>query len=351
MSTPVPNFASWLDPAGPVAVVVREPLQPAAGEDAVFFPPTFAPPAKGEPPYYVIDTLGETKVAIVDTVGSQANRLEPLFKDPPYSELVPQAIISIDQRRVNLLDAGHRAADALVRFSSKAAELSAAFRAIEKNGDATQLARLAPTSLVFGAWDSRDTGVKLPRLIGSTIRAFDVQELTRAAQFFSAFEKEETETFEESQDFLSEQGFSDAPAGRTHGGIVARGGVRRETILNLTALRALKGADAAATGALQNYILGLCLVALTAPVNLFLREGCILISAKDAATEEAVFRNGDRQPLSLTPDAALHYARTACAAFGKGPDWQAAFEKAAVGSKSQEKAKKAAAKKEKKTKA
>jgi len=45
------------------------------------------------------------------------------------------------------------------------------------------MAKIAPTSLVFGVWDSRDTQAKLPRLVASTIRAFDVQRLTRSAQF------------------------------------------------------------------------------------------------------------------------------------------------------------------------
>ena len=58
---------------------------------------------------------------LVDSVGAQANRLEPLFKQPPYSELVPKATVRIGEREVDLLDAGHRAADAVVRFSDDGA--------------------------------------------------------------------------------------------------------------------------------------------------------------------------------------------------------------------------------------
>ena len=49
-----------------------------------------------------------------------------------------------------------------------------------------ELAKIAPTSLVFGAWDSRDTQAKLPRLIASTIRAYDVVKLSRLGTVFSA---------------------------------------------------------------------------------------------------------------------------------------------------------------------
>ncbi len=338
------QFDSWLDPDGPVAIVVREPLEPVQGPDSVFFPPTFAPPAKGEAPYYVIDETSAGKTAVVDTVGSQANRLEPMFKCAPFSALVPRASVKIGERSVDLLDAGHRAADAVVRFSDQRDKLRSAFQRIADSGDATQLAKLAPTSLVFGAWDSRDTQVKLPRVVGSTVRANRVEPLTRAAQFFSAFEKEETEQLGFVQDFLSEQGLSDAPAGRGPGGVVARDGIVREAVLNLVALRALSGSNSEATGALQRYILGLALVALLAPVDLYLREGCLLVASADKpATLQVVLRTGKRDPLSLGPDGALAYAQAAAESFGVGADWEGTFSKEAVAAtqaKSEAKAKK-----------
>jgi CRISPR-associated protein Csb1 len=326
------TFDAWLAPDGPVAVTMREPLEPVLGKDAVLFPPTFAPPEKGKAPYYVIDETGQGKTAIVDTVGSQANRLEPLFKKKPYSELVPRAVVKVGTREVNLLDAGHRAADALVRFSIQKSALSQAFAEILQRGDASRLAKLAPTSLVFGVWDSRDSGVKVPRLVGSTVRAYGVEELTRSAQYFSAFEKSETETLGQTQDFLSEQGLSDAPAGRGPGGVVARGGVRRESILNLVALRALAAESPEATRTLQRYILGLALVALTAPLELFLREGCLLVpSAEEAATRYEVSRAGKRTSFAVSADSALEFARAAATAFGVGPDWaEAAFDEGLV---------------------
>ena len=61
------------------------------------------------------------------------------------------------------LEAGHRAGDAIVRCSSLQQDIAEAFQAVLK-GDAEPLAKIAPTSLVFGVWDSRDTQAKLPRL-------------------------------------------------------------------------------------------------------------------------------------------------------------------------------------------
>jgi CRISPR-associated protein Csb1 len=348
------KFDPWLSHDGPVAVTMREPLEPVLGVGAVIFPPTFAPPKSkdGETPSYVIDETSQGKVAIVDTVGSQANRIEPLFKKKPYSDLVPRAIVKVGAREVNLLDAGHRAADALVRFSIQQPVLNIAFRAILEHGDFSKLAKLAPTSLVFGVWDSRDTGVKVPRLVGSTVRAYGVEPLTRSAQYFSAFEKSETELLGQPQDFLSEQGLSDAPAGRGPGGVVANGGIRRESVLNLVALRALAACSTDETKALQRYILGLALVALSAPLELFLREGCLLVpSTSEAAIPQTVSRNGQRVPFDVTAASALEFATSAAETFGVGPAWpEGSFDAGLVKAAAEKKSADAKAKKDKKTK-
>jgi len=340
------QFDEWLAAQGPVGVTLKEELEPLHGKDSVFFPPTFAPPqGTTESPGYVIDETGDGKVALVDTVGSQANRMEPLFKGPPYAELVPKATVKIGEREISLLDAGHRAADAVVRYSDKWDVLRNAFLAIRDNRDATWLAKLAPTSLVFGVWDSRDTQVKLPRLVGSTIRAYQVEKLTRAAQFFAATEKDETEGLAY-QEFLSAVGLDDAPAGRTNGGVISRGGIRREAVLNLVALRALTAASGE-TPKLRRYVLGLALVALTAPSEKFLREGCLLAPVEGRPAEtRLVERTGKRSELKLTDSEALEFARTAAKEFGVGAPWTATFDadavKKAADKKKEEKDKKAA---------
>ncbi|MFT6774352.1 MAG: CRISPR-associated protein Csb1, partial [Paracoccaceae bacterium] len=90
---------------------------------------------------------------------------------------------SILDPRSSILDAGHRLGDAIVRASDLAARANAAFKHFLDHDDASKIAKISPTSLVFGAWDSRAAHAKLPRIVQSVIRAHDVTELTRSAQY------------------------------------------------------------------------------------------------------------------------------------------------------------------------
>ncbi len=161
----------------------------------------------------------------MDTTRFAANRIELIFGKPEYSQLIPQVSVAVGERRISLIEAGHRAADAVFRFSDKWDELEGAFAAIRDRGDSSSLAKIAPTSLVFGAWDSRGTRVKLPRIVGSVIRAYQVEPLERSAQFFAVLEKEETDSLVLDQKFLSNQGLSDSPVKRGPGGVRAQGEV------------------------------------------------------------------------------------------------------------------------------
>jgi len=340
------GIIEWLEMQGPVALTVVEELEPVQGQASVFFPPTFAPPeGSKEAPGYVVSETANGKVAMVDTVGSQANRMEPIFKETPYSELVPRATVRVGEREIDLLDAGHRAADAVVRFSDKWETLRAAFLAIRDKRDAAPLAKLSPTSLVFGVWDSRDTQVKLPRIVGATIRAYGVDKLERSAQFFATTEKTDTEGLA-SQEFLSAVGLDDAPAGRTNGGIIARGGIKREAVLNLVALRSLSASGVDATRGLQRYILGLSLIAILAPAARFLREGCLLVPVEGRGSEaKRVERSGKRSELKVSEAEAFEFAQAAAADFGVGPAWTATFNREKVKQAADEKTKKKEAKK------
>ncbi len=344
----ITQFDAWLDPDGPVALTLTQALEPAFGQDSTIFPPTFAPPEdrKDEKPSYVIDTNG---TCLIDSLGAQANRLEPIFKK--HADLTPKFSVTVGDREVDLLDAGHRAADAVVRFSDQWSKLRDAFIAYRDRADATPLAKIAPTSLVFGAWDSRDTGAKIPRLVEATVRAYGVERLTRAAQYFATLEKEDVESMDLSslgQKTLSELGISDSPAGRGPGGVVAKGGIRREALLNLVALRSVGvGNDVDATRKLQRYILGLSLVALSTSAELYLRQGCLLVGSQaQPATQQVVWRTGKRDTLELEQAQVLGFARAAAAEFGVGPDIQATFDPKLVKGKADQKseAKKAKAK-------
>ncbi len=332
------RFDDWLKDDSPAAALaMRQWLVPVEGKDAVIFPPTYAKPERlKEEDWlgYNIDRFGDgSSVCQIDSVGSQANRMEPLFKREPYSKLVPQIIIKAGDKQVNILDAGHRAADAIVRFSDLARELDEAFQKLKSEANAEPLAKIAPTSLVFGAWDSRATQVKLPRIVRSVIRAFDVKAMHRSAQYIPAIEYVDEGLLDApdgkaQQDSMSQLGLSHAPAPWSHGGVEAQRGIRRDATLNLVALRALSAGSRASdsTLKLRRYVLGLSFVSFTAPQETFLREGCQLVPDVEHQTEwSLVQHDGQRKPFGLSHDEALKYTQAAAQSFGVGGNKEASF--------------------------
>jgi CRISPR-associated protein Csb1 len=366
---------------GPVALRLKQRLLPIE-ESGIIFPPTYADIG------YNIDTLSDgTRVATIDSVGSQANRLEPIFRSDsknPDDWLVPQIEIVIRKEpcgeceackknagtgeskkakkekckqprevKRSLLDLAHRAADAVVLSSPSLLKLvGPAFRKLQQ-GDAGPLCAIAPTSLVFGVWDSRgDTGEKRPRLVRSIIRAWDVEPLHAAAQFNSIWkllDEEQQEELEraikekDKMDKLSTAGLKDAPATfrkvsaavakhmhefrdgspnperRVLGGVLVNGRIEREVTVNLVALRGLRGENDAETVAIRKYLLGLSLVAATADIELFLREGCLLRYAENGDAWYQVPRRGEPMPVGLDAPTVADYASTAAGHFR--PRW------------------------------
>ena len=311
------KFDDWIQEGSSIgAVVMRQYLEPIEGTDAVIFPPTY--PIDGDSAGYNIDSFDDgTNVCQIDSVGSQANRMEPIFKRTKYRGLIPQVVIETEDKELNILDAGHRAADAIVRFATPInSELYQAFASLRDQGEAESLARIAPTSIVFGAWDSRGTQVKLPRIVRSLIRAFNVKELKRSAQYATIageiLEGDEAETGESGA--KAELGLTHVPSVKTHGGIRADGGIRRDAVLNLSPLRALGSAsrEPEDDARLRRYILGLCLVAFTAPAEIALREGCELVPSLDKPAEWKVVRHdGNRDSFDLGHGDALDFATVA----------------------------------------
>lgn len=331
----ISRFDSWLTGDDVAAVVIREHLVPVEGPDGVLFPATYAASEdkKFTGGYNIDPPEGDRNVCLVDSVGSQANRIEPIFAKPGYAHLIPQVTIKAGEKSINLLDAGHRAGDALVRCTPLQKALQDAFKAVLK-GDVLPLAKIAPTSIVFGVWDSRDTQAKLPRLIASTIRAFDVKRLRRSAQFNPATEYMNDGLIEETsekavKDEYAKRGFIHVPSSGSHGGVIATGGVRRDATFSLAALRLLSaGADVQKTLTLRRYILGLSLVALTANASTYLRQGCNLVADVDKPREFMLIHSGGlRESLNLSHSEALEFATAAAQAFGIGETQEAVFDK------------------------
>lgn len=338
MSNVLGQNDAYLSDAGPAALVIREYLMPVEGEDGVFFPATFAAAEDKRvfPGGYNIDTFDDgTNICLVDSVGSQANRIEPIFDsrshEGKYGKLVPQLTVKAGEKVVSIFDAGHRAGDALVRCSALQQELHDAFKCVLRN-DAGPLARIAPTSIVFGVWDSRDTQAKLPRVVTSTIRAFNVRALKRSAQYVPATEYVDNGLLKEpdkkSKDEYAVRGFIHVPATGTHGGVIADKGIRRDATLSLAAIRLLQASSPEETLALQRYILGLAITAFTFASTGYLRAGCNLVMNPNRAREFVeVHGDGTRKVSKLTHEAAYAYAESAAKAFGVGEPRSVDFDK------------------------
>ena len=158
----------------------------------------------------------------------------------------------------------------------------------------------------------------MPRIVQSTIRAEDVEVLTRSAQYNPPLDYTELDVFSEAdkekqqgdpKSPLAKRGFVHVPAVKTHGGIIARGPIRRDVTVNLIALRRLEGEGGQE---LRRYILGLALVAVTAPLDGFLRAGCLLtLDPEEPGMWHSVERTGQRKQISMDEETALAYARRA----------------------------------------
>lgn len=355
------DLEKWAtDPTGPVALHLKQRLVSVEATDdespSIIYPPTYADIG------YNIDTLSDgTRVALIDSVGSQANRLEPVFISSSSNReewLVPQVniVLHVDpcgecdnckkaagkkNRKAGeecsnphkeirpLLELAHRSADAVVRSSpTLLGAVTKAFQKLRQTGDAGPLCKIAPTSLVFGVWDSRGEGEKRPRLVRSIIRAWDVDVLHAAAQFNSVWKGLDDEQQSALKDEakkaktkLSKKGLADAPAifrdtkipeyrgdglpnpeARVLGGIQVRDRIERDVTLNLVALRGIRGSTEE-TARIRKYLLGLSLVAATADIDLFLREGCHLRYSGDDAWN-AIQRRGEPAPIDLASEAA-----------------------------------------------
>jgi len=356
MSKTSPINPEWFTDRQYVAIVLREYLRPIGGYDNPIFPPTFAmrPTLQRHP--YNIDTLrnGEN-ICLIDSIASQANRLEPIFDDftPRIVRKVTVKVTSGKNKDVqarSLLEVGHRVADAVVRFSDKADDIAKALKDHD-NGNSIDLAKDFATSLVFGAWNSRDAGEKVPRVFQSTIRATNVEPLTRASQYVPPFNYKELLDEQDKPLIdpkmkdakLSKQGLLAVPvvtmptkeknkdlAFRVHGGIVVNGDIRRDASINLVNLRALRTGDSkdVTPETLRAYVFGLALVALLYDQEFSLRQDCQLVLDSDRADERAkqveakklafgkhklalVTRDGKETPLDITYDTAKGFAEKA----------------------------------------
>lgn len=334
-----------------VAVEQLLELQPA-NSDGVVFPPTYPGPIKGSktPQYCISRGEGWSRVTL-DSVQSQANRIEPAF-GAELAHLIPQHEVSYEMPvhndetgetrkvsvKVNLVDMGHRIAGAEVRANRELYKAArAALLDYGQNGNPIPLIHLAPTSLLFGAWDSRGLTLdfksipegqkaKIKRMLSSTIAGEGVRELQAGAlytppvdyQALGVTAEGEVSDEDDSKSKGSMRGYSNAisnvkPFGGVH---VER--IQRQTRLNCVTLRkVLRGIkDYAERSTHGEYLLGLALAAVTLPQDYDLRQGCQL--APQAGANEDVWRvlrrNGLREDVEILHEEVVSFAQEAAKA-------------------------------------
>lgn len=307
-----------------------ENLEPLLGQGETIFPPTYANVG------YQIDRnpANDDSVVVLDSVGSQANRTEPVFKKEPYSKLLPHIEVTLGTRVINLLDLGHRGADAAIRLTELKMPLQEAFERLERDRNGVALAKIAPTSLIFGAWDSRGTQAKTRRVVRHTIEGSDVFELRRSAQYIPAVNYVTEELVNETdikkkagdKSLGSKIGLLDNPATNTLGGVRVAA-IRRLGLLNINVIRNLTGENEEETTKLQNYLLGLALVAFTFPAELDLREGCELAPKLGENRLFRIRKATEEDDWNVAPETIIEFAQSAAKAFGVGEDRSVTFNK------------------------
>jgi CRISPR-associated protein Csb1 len=279
------------------------------------FPPTYpAPDRRGhrhDTPYTINQDGDGRWHCDIDTVQSQANRMEQVFSGP-CADLVPQHAVQAGNHVVRITELAHRVADAAIRASDLNETIHAAFTAW-LGRDPQPLARLAPTSFVYGVWDSRDTQAKVPRAIRSEIRATDVAVFTRSAQFSGSFSKEALGLTDQEWRKGADTGVAPAPSVDAHGGVLVHGNLYQRAAIHLGALRRYPDPF---DGRFASYLLGLALAGLLEGGRDYdLRSGCWL-TPSEATAWEIVRRDGSREPVALADDQELlAEARSAASAW------------------------------------
>jgi CRISPR-associated protein Csb1 len=304
-------------------------LQPAGGEGAKVFPPTYEGGKYAFEARLVPGREEAVPCVLLDSVQSQANRMELALLEAWRAGLLPLPVVTAafpaealeKPLRVTSLEAPHRIADALLRDSLldgrpfRKSDVGRRIGEVE-TFNATALFEHCPTALVFGMWDSTGPkgglGAKFARAVVSEIVASDVaqgvktssridpaQILLQAGPLYQASAGDEgigwtldPDKARKAKDKPQTLGKTGRPSEANHGNVtpsIADGGVTfrkavQTTVLSLPALRRLRfpvgsdhdrARDAAARTALA--ALALCAAALTREAGCDLRSRCLLV--------------------------------------------------------------------------
>ena len=299
-----------------IAYRLAAELEPASGAGGKVFPPTYMMEGARDTKYALEKTSdGSLKSVLLDSVASQANRAELALLDAldngyltfpaPYVDFSNCDDVAFD--RVSVLEAPHRIADAIFRDSTLDGvgfRLTETGKRIFKSSpiNATEAFKYAPTSLLFGVWDSTGPqgggGMKFQRAFVSEIIGHDpaiglkvgsrIDPLGISASVKITAPKESDENMWE----LDPKG-KGKPSDVNHSNVAPSidaesGGVyiRRATqtaVLSLAALRKLRfpgfGKDAQVSARTALAALGLAALAFVADADRDLRSRCLLVPA------------------------------------------------------------------------
>lgn len=324
-----------------MALRSRTTLQPAGGEGDKIFPPSYAVDRSADHKYAIEDRkVGNggslSATILLDSVASQANRAElallegyedgSLFFPVPYVDFSEYGDVT-DYKKLTVLDAPHRLADAIFRDSLLDGTLfrlsdvgQSVTDATPRN--ATSLYRYSPTSLLFGLWDS--TGPKggsgskfqrayvseivgfdaaVGRKVGSRIDPLQIEKVSQEDRVFNSSDPREMWTVDEKDakkdkngkpEYASrgsERGDPGQPSKLNHGNIAPTidaksGGVTiskgmQTTVISFAALRRLRfrGFDKESEIAARTAIaaLGVAAIAYQHDMDFDLRSRCLLV--------------------------------------------------------------------------
>lgn len=303
----------------PAAIRITEILEPIGGPHTPIFPPTY--PGAGNNPQYDLsgpeyDKNGEVirySHCVIDKVPSQANRMEPAFLSEKLKHLVPPVSVCLysDKQEENaptrtksLLEVPHRIADFRIRCCPElVTKITNAISEFDRKGNALPLVKIAPTSLIFGFWDSRGQGFKHPRLLSARIDASQTRELRGHASYNGPYSLEEVlnivgennrnlvEKDKKKKSPASRAGAVNALDGPSPAGVLVDGEIKRVATISLTDIcrfscfkEKTDEVDTEITLTVRRYLLGLALLAEDFQRNsgsYRLRSGCELVVQHD----------------------------------------------------------------------
>ena len=316
-----PSLHALMADSSIVALTLRQPLASVESSDVPVAPPTYPPPRETgvhryDTPYPVNETRDGVRVCELDSVPSQANRMEAAFTEA-LADVVPHHVVRAGRFERDLTSLPHRIADAAIRATALSPRIREAFEAFE-TGDAVPMARIAPTSLVYGAWDSRATRVRIPRAVAATIRALDVSVLTRSSQYSAAFDQAALGLDDREWKRAAAAGLAPAPCVDRPGGVLVHGPVVQSASVVFEGLRACRTADG--SHVLPVYLLGLALGGLlTSGRRYRLRSGCTLVPAGPAEWR-AVTASGERLDVAVDAGTVVDELRAAARAWSDAAD-------------------------------